>query len=107
MEERLRQDRVQSVSLFGLLVLFIVLSIAFLVPSYSSEHDAGNIASELLVKETTDSSFIRQDYVDADGNIVYAIDKHYASLIKQIDSNGMIEKELFLNVDKDIVAGQN
>lgn len=79
------------------LFFFTGLSIWLLIPMNTGSHDTGSIASELSVQESADGESMRSDYVDLDGNVVYAIDKHYASVVRQTDSDGKIIKEQFFD----------
>ena len=51
-------------------------------------------SSSLNVEKTTEGDTERIDYVDKDGNITYAADKHYATVITTKNGNTILEKYL-------------
>ena len=57
-----------------LVVIFIVVSVAALLPAGTVDHDAGYLASELELEESSNGQVTVISYVDADGAVVNAID---------------------------------
>lgn len=79
--------------------MFVAMSIYFLMPTKNISNNVGSIASELLVQEFSNGKSIQINYVDLDGNITYAIDKHYASVVKLMDLSGRVVKEQFYDAE--------
>ena len=88
-----QKDRILMVILF----VFIISSVVWLIPDMGIDHDKGSISSELTVQETTEGNVARTSYVDAEGNLTCAIDKHYATIVKTLDEEGRIIEEQYLD----------
>ena len=71
-------------------VLFLNLSLALISISVFAVDLIRS--SSLHIIKSEDGNTERTDYVDDDGNITYAADKHYATLIKTKSGNTMLEE---------------
>lgn len=83
--------------LMVILFVFIISSVVWLIPDMGIDHDKGSISSELTVQETTEGNVARTSYVDAEGKLTCAIDKHYATIVKTLDEEGRIIEEQYLD----------
>lgn len=83
--------------LMVVLFLFTVSSVGLLIPGRGIDHDSGRTSSELTVKETTEGNVVTTSYVDAEGNLTCAIDKHYTTIVKTLDEEGRIIEERYLD----------
>lgn len=54
-------------------------------------------SENLEAVETKDGQTLRIDYVDTEGNITFASDLQYASIIRTLDANGFCIKEIYLD----------
>ena len=83
--------------LMVVLFLFTVGSVGLLIPGRGTDHDSGRTSSELTVQETTEENVVTTSYVDAEGNLTCAIDKHYTTIVKTLDEEGRIIEERYLD----------
>ena len=83
--------------LMVVLFLFTVGSVGVLIPGRGTDHDSGRTSSELTVQETTEENVVTTSYVDAEGNLTCAIDKHYTTIVKTLDEEGRIIEERYLD----------
>lgn len=83
--------------LWIVLFLFVIFSVYFLLPEKRTDHDRGVVSAELTQVETTEGNITRTSYVDEAGKIKYAIDKHYATLVRIRDSEGRLLEECYLD----------
>lgn len=83
--------------LMVVLFLFTVSSVGLLIPGRGTDHDSGRTSSELTVQETTEGNVVTTSYVDAEGNLTCAIDKHYTTIVKTLDEEGRIIEERYLD----------
>ena len=83
--------------LMVVLFVFIVSSVVLLLPGRGTDHDSGRTSSELTVQETTEENVVTTNYVDAEGNLTCAIDKHYTTIVKTLDEEGRIIEERYLD----------
>lgn len=72
-----------------LVMVFIVASVAALLPAGTVDHDAGYLASELELEESSNGQVTVISYVDADGAVVNAIDMGYAAVRRTLNADGM------------------
>lgn len=73
-----------------LVIIFLVLSV--ILPGIGNKIQIRS--SSLQVTTTSDDNVQRIDYVDSDGRITFAADKHYASIIKTKIENKIYEEYL-------------
>ncbi|WP_216392643.1 VanZ family protein [Blautia sp. MSJ-19] len=60
-------------------------------------HDKGAVSAGLTQVETTEGNVTRTSYVDGEGKITYAIDRHYATLVRTKDTEGRLLEERYLD----------
>lgn len=72
----------------------IVLAAVLLILSVSAVSYAAS-SKELKQKKTKDGNILRVDYVDENGTVTYASDKHYATVVKTLDENGNVVQEFY------------
>ena len=87
----------KNLILMVILFVFIISSVGWLIPDIGIDHDKGSTSSELTVQETTEGNVARTSYVDVEGKLTCAIDKHYATIVKILDEEGRIIEEQYLN----------
>ena len=87
----------KNLILMVILFVFIISSVVWLIPDIGIDHDKGSTSSELTVQETTEGNIARTGYVDAEGNLTCAIDKHYAIIVKTLDEEGRVIEEQYLD----------
>lgn len=80
-----------------ILLLFILLSIYFLLTEGEENHSRGFTAAELTEIETAKDNVMQFSYVNKSGEITYAIDKHYAILVQIKNSEGDLAEEYYLD----------
>lgn len=80
-----------------ILLLFIIFSGYYLLPEKSTDHDLGFASLELSQKESTKGNIIRIDFVNKDGEITYAIDRRYATLLRTKNEDGQIIQDQYLD----------
>ncbi len=74
-------------------ILIIVFLIVLFVISIKEDESEKLVRSDSLQRVVTKSEgYERIDYVDEKGNITYAADKHYATLIRIREENQMLDK---------------
>ena len=79
-------------------VLFLGLSIICFRPEHkSSVEPAGVNSSELVLNVSEENGVRREEYVDSDGKITLAADKHYASVVKRLNENGRVVSEYYFD----------
>lgn len=83
------------VVLFG----FISVSVYFLFPENRIDHDRGVVSTELTQVETIEGNVAKTSYVNEFGQLTYAIDKHYATLVQKKDAEGRLLEEHYLDED--------
>lgn len=83
------------VVLFG----FISVSVYFLFPENRIDHDRGVVSTELTQVETIEGNVTKTSYVNEFGQLTYAIDKHYATLVQKKDAEGRLLEEHYLDED--------
>ena len=87
-----RDDRIilkfQRIFLLFLLHLITIL----LIPTTTVNAEEQKRSSTLNIEKTTDGDTERLDYIDENGNITYAADKHYATVIKKKSGNTLLEE---------------
>lgn len=83
--------------LWVVLFLFVIFSVYFLLPEKRTDHDRGVASAELTQAETTEGNITRTSYVNKDGEITYAVDKHYATVERIRDSEGRLLEERYLD----------
>lgn len=83
----------KNLILMVILFVFVISSVVWLIPDIGIDHDKGSILSELTVQETTEGNVARTSYVDAEGKLTCAIDKHYVTIVKTLDEEGRIIEE--------------
>lgn len=83
--------------LWIVLFLFVISSVYFLFPEKGIDHDKGAVSEELTQVETTEGNVTRTSYVNESGEITYAIDKHYATLVQKKNKEGQVLKEYYLD----------
>ncbi|MBR0162528.1 MAG: VanZ family protein [Oscillospiraceae bacterium] len=76
-------------------VLVFLLLITFTVFSVREAPASGLPSSSLRTQKTEDGNTIRTDYVDANGKLSYATDKHYASVIRTYEDGRVILEQYF------------
>ncbi len=78
-------------------IVFLLMSIFCCFPEHKemTAEIQGVNSSELLLQATDEGNVRREVYEDAEGNITFAIDKHYASVVKQLDENGCVISEFY------------
>lgn len=81
--------------LWLILFLFVISSVYFLLPEKRLDHDRGTASAELTQMETTEGNVTRTSYVNQDGKIIYAVDKHYATVVRTHDSEGRLLEERY------------
>ena len=86
-----------------LVVIFIVASVAALLPAGMVDHDAGYLASELGLEESSNGQVTVISYVDADGAVVNAIDMGYATVRRMLDADSRVTEELYFDAAGDPV----
>ena len=87
----------KNLILMVILFVFVISSVVWLIPDIGIDHDKGGTSSELTVQETTEENVARTSYVDAEGNLTCAIDKHYATIVKTLDEEGRVIEEQYLD----------
>ena len=76
-----------------ILFLFLVLFLSILfIDNTAVNAEEQKRSSSLNIEKTTDGDNERIDYVDENGNITYAADKHYATVIKTKRGNTLLEE---------------
>ena len=75
-------------------IVFLLL-ITFTVLSMLEASAAGLASSCLRIQRTEDGNTKRTDYVDANGKITYATDKHYATMIQTYEDGRLILEQYF------------
>lgn len=80
-----------------ILLLFILLSIYFLLTEGEENHSRGFTAAELTEIETAKDNVMQFRYVNKSGETTYAIDKHYAILVQIKNSEGDLAEEYYLD----------
>lgn len=87
-----RDDRIilkiQRIFLLFLLHLITIL----LIQTTTVNAEEQKRSSTLNIEKTTDGDTERLDYIDENGNITYAADKHYATVIKKKSGNTLLEE---------------
>lgn len=83
--------------LWVVLFWFVIFSVYFLFPEKGIDHDKGAVSEELTQVETTEGNVTRTSYVNESGEITYAIDKHYATLVQKKNKEGQVLKEYYLD----------
>ena len=87
-----RDDR-KILKIERLFLLFLVqLIIILLIDTTIVNAEEQKRSSSLNLEKTTDGDTERLDYVDENGNITYAADKHYATVIKTKSGNTLLEE---------------
>lgn len=76
-----------------ILFVFIISSVVWFIPDIGMDHDKGSTSSELTVQETMEENVARISYVDAEGNLTCAIDKHYATIVKTYTRSDVTNQE--------------
>ena len=80
-------------------VLFLVIFLAFIALSIFSvvslRQSAGWPSCRLFVQKTAEQNKIRFDYVNDQGSITFAADKHYATIIKTYENGHVVYEEYF------------
>lgn len=84
---------VQAIILCG----FISASVYFLFLPNMKNHDSGFVSSELTIEKNVKANIVQSSFVDANGKITLAIDKHYATIVQCLDDNGRIVEEYYLD----------
>lgn len=82
-----RDNIIQRIIIF--LVIFLTLIMYGSLFVYAEEFKR---SSSLNIKITINGDTERIDYIDEDGNITFAADKHYASIVKTKSENTLLEK---------------
>lgn len=72
-----------------------LLLITFTVFSLRASPAQGLFSGSLRIQRTEDGNKKRTDYVDANGKITYATDKHYATMIRTYENGHVILEEYF------------
>ena len=80
-----------------LVMAFIVASVAALLPAGTVDHDAGYLASELELEESSNGQVTVISYVDADGAVVNAIDMGYATVRRTLNADSRVTEELYFD----------
>ena len=80
-----------------LVMAFIVASVAALLPAGTVDHDAGYLASELELEESSNGQVTVISYVDADGAVVNAIDMGYAAVRRTLNADSRVTEELYFD----------
>lgn len=79
------------------LLAFILVSILFLLPDDSVDHDSGFMSSELEVKESVEENVTSTSYVNSDGAITDSIDMGYATVQRTRNADGQLIEEFYLD----------
>ena len=80
-----------------MLIAFILVSILFLLPDASVDHDSGFTSSDLEVKETMEENVTNTSYVNSDGVITDAINMGYATVQRTRNADGQLIEEFYLD----------
>lgn len=79
-------------------ILISILLVFFIAVSFYGYNSPGRFSSDKLIyHEEIKKDIYRGDYVDKKGKIAFATDKHYASIIKQLNSEGYSIKEMYFD----------
>ena len=84
-------------TLWVVLFLFVIFSVYFLLPEKRTDHDMGAVSAELTQVETMEGNITKTSYVNQDREITYAVDKHYATVVRTRDSEGRLLEERYLD----------
>lgn len=84
-----------------LMMAFIVASVAALLPAGTVDHDAGYLASELELEESSNGQVTVISYANADGAVVNAIDMGYAAVRRTLNADSRVTEELYFDAAGD------
>ena len=89
--------KLKKKSVHALLLVLVLVSILFLLPDATVDHDTGIVSSELEVREIVEKNVTSMSYVNSDGAITDAIDMGYATVQRTRNSAAQVTEELYLD----------
>ncbi len=90
-----------------MLAAFLLASIIFcFFESESVAEIHGVSSSELSLNIIQDEGIRREEYVDAEGNVSFATDKHYAVVVKRLNEDGYVIAENYYDENDNLVTLQ-
>lgn len=97
-----KKEKNRTIIIGILIAVIFFFSIQCFYFEYSTlKKDNGIKADELTIRETNLGNISRIDYVDTNGSITYASDKHYATVVKRKDERGNIVSEYYYDESGD------
>ncbi len=91
-------------------IAFLALSIVFCLPIIedTKEKAQGMNSTDLILQVfEEEGSILREVYVDTTGSVTFAVDKHYASVVKKLDEKGHVVSEFYFGANNEPVSMYN